>query len=40
MIVFLFLSTFVDTVSVSSAVITPFFKRWFAFKIWVPFIDV
>ena len=29
------LSTFGNTVSVFSAIVTPFFERWFTFKIWV-----
>ena len=28
-------STFGNTVSVSSAIVTPFFERWFTFKLWV-----
>ena len=38
--VLLFLSTIGNTVSVSSAIITPFLERWFTFKVWVLFIDV
>ena len=40
LIVLLFLSTFGNTVSVSSAIITPLLKRWFTFNVWVLFIDV
>ena len=40
LIVLLFLSTFGNTVSVSSAIITPFFEGWFAFKVWVFFVDI
>ena len=39
-IVLLFLSKFGNTVSVSSAIITPFFERWFAFKVWMFFVDI
>ena len=28
------------SVSVSSAIFTPFFERWFAFKFWMFFVDI
>ena len=40
LIVLLFLSTFRNTMSVSSAINTPFFERWFAFKVWVFFVNI
>ena len=40
LVILLFLSTFGNTMSVSSAIITPFFERWFAFEIRVILIYV
>ena len=40
LIVLLILSTFGNTVSVLSAIITPFFDRWFAFKNWMLFVGI
>ena len=34
------LPTFGNTVSVSSVIITSFFERWFAFKVWMSFVDI
>ena len=40
LIVLLFLSTFGNNVSISSAINTPFFEIWFAFEVWMFSVDI